>query len=107
MEFGFNPSTWVSPAPFGIGHEKPKHFRDMARIWWDNRDQLEYATRILKDGVCDGCALGTTGIRDYTLEGVSNLTRIQIDRTDSSCCVSTRWVRSTPRCWMTSSVWRR
>ena len=70
MEFGFNPSTWVSPAPFGIGHEKPKHFRDMARIWWDNRDQLEYATRILKDGVCDGCALGTTGIRDYTLEGV-------------------------------------
>jgi len=70
MEFGFNPSTWVSPSPFGIGHEKPKHFRDMARIWWENRDQLEYATRILKEGVCDGCALGTTGIRDFTLEGV-------------------------------------
>jgi len=26
--------------------------------------------RILKEGVCDGCALGTTGLRDFTLEGV-------------------------------------
>lgn len=70
MEFGWNPSTWVSPIPFGLGHEKPKHFRDMARIWWENRGELEYAMRILKDGVCDGCALGTTGLRDFTLEGV-------------------------------------
>ena len=70
MEFGFNPGMWVSPSPFGLGHEKPKHFRDMLRIWWENRDQVEYATRILKEGVCDGCALGTTGIRDFTLEGV-------------------------------------
>ncbi|MDX1647268.1 MAG: molybdopterin-dependent oxidoreductase, partial [Longimicrobiales bacterium] len=70
MEFGFNPGMWASPVPFGLGHEKPKHFRDMARVWWENRDQIEYATRILKEGVCDGCALGTTGIRDFTLEGV-------------------------------------
>ena len=71
MEFGFNPRTWVTRLPtFGLGHEKPKHFRDMARVWWENRDQLEYARRILHEGVCDGCALGTTGIRDYTLEGV-------------------------------------
>ena len=70
MEFGWNPSMWASPVPFGLGHEKPGHFRDMARTWWKNRDQLEYATRILKDGVCDGCALGTTGIHDFTLDGV-------------------------------------
>ena len=70
MEFGWNPSMWASPVPFGLGHEKPNHFRDMARTWWKNRDQLEYATRILKDGVCDGCALGTTGIHDFTLDGV-------------------------------------
>ncbi len=70
MEFGWNPSMWVSPVPFGIGREKPHHFRDMLRVAWENRDQLEYATRILKDGVCDGCALGTTGIRDFTLDGV-------------------------------------
>ena len=61
---------WASSVPFGLGHEKPNHFRDMARTWWKNRDQLEYATRILKDGVCDGCALGTTGIHDFTLDGV-------------------------------------
>lgn len=71
MEFGWNPGSWVTKLPlFGLGHEKPKHFRDMARLWWKNRDQIEYATRILKDGVCDGCALGTTGIRDFTLDGV-------------------------------------
>jgi molybdopterin-dependent oxidoreductase alpha subunit len=71
MEFGWNPSTWVTRLPtFGVGHEKPHHFRDMARVWWENRDQLEYALRILKEGVCDGCALGTTGIRDFTLDGV-------------------------------------
>ena len=70
MEFGWNPSMWASPVPFGLGHEKPNHFRDMARTWWKNRDQLEYATRILKDGVCDGCALGTSGIHDFTLDGV-------------------------------------
>lgn len=28
------------------------------------------AWRILRDGVCDGCALGTTGLRDFTMSGV-------------------------------------
>jgi len=41
----------------------------MVRIAWENRDQLPFALRILRDGVCDGCALGTTGMRDWTLEG--------------------------------------
>lgn len=70
MEFGWNPSTWASLKPFGLGEEKPHHFRDMARIWWENRDELEYAMRILRDGVCDGCALGTSGLRDHTLDGI-------------------------------------
>ncbi|HSG07970.1 MAG TPA: FdhF/YdeP family oxidoreductase [Longimicrobiales bacterium] len=70
MEFGWNPSTWVSLKPFGLGEKKPRHFRDMARIWWDNRDELEYAMRILRDGVCDGCALGTSGLKDHTLDGI-------------------------------------
>ena len=26
--------------------------------------------RILGDGVCDGCALGTTGMRDFALDGI-------------------------------------
>jgi len=41
----------------------------MAKIAWENRDQLPFALRILKDGVCDGCALGTSGLSDWTVEG--------------------------------------
>jgi molybdopterin-dependent oxidoreductase alpha subunit len=42
----------------------------MARVAWRNRDQLPFAWRLLSQGVCDGCALGTTGLRDWTLDGV-------------------------------------
>src|SRR5687767_7044192 len=41
----------------------------MARIAWENRDQWPFAWRILRDGVCDGCALGTAGLSDWTLPG--------------------------------------
>jgi len=41
----------------------------MLKIAWENRDQLPFAWRILNDGVCDGCALGTSGLSDWTLEG--------------------------------------
>src|SRR5947199_10867373 len=55
---------------FGIGKQKPHHYLEMARVAWENRDQLPFAWRILNDGVCDGCALGTTGLRDFTMDGV-------------------------------------
>jgi molybdopterin-dependent oxidoreductase alpha subunit len=42
----------------------------MLRVAWENRDQLPYAWRILNHGVCDGCALGTAGMKDWTIEGV-------------------------------------
>ena len=42
----------------------------MLRAAWANRDEWRYAWRILRDGVCDGCALGTTGMRDWTIPGV-------------------------------------
>src|SRR5206468_5151383 len=54
---------------FGLGQQKPRHYREMLRLVWDNRDELPFAWRILKDGVCDGCALGTSGLSDWTLEG--------------------------------------
>ena len=54
---------------FGLDQQKPRHFRDMFRIVWENRDQLPFAWRILRDGVCDGCALGTSGLKDWTLKG--------------------------------------
>ncbi len=58
-----------SPIPFGIGETKPHHFLDMTRIAWANRDNLGYAWRILTQGVCDGCALGTSGLSDWTIDG--------------------------------------
>jgi molybdopterin-dependent oxidoreductase alpha subunit len=42
----------------------------MLRAAWQNRDELAFAWRILRDGVCDGCALGTSGLRDWTIPGV-------------------------------------
>jgi molybdopterin-dependent oxidoreductase alpha subunit len=42
----------------------------MARVAWENRDQLGYAWRVLSQGVCDGCALGTKGLHDWTIDGV-------------------------------------
>src|SRR3979411_2073246 len=54
---------------FGLGRQKPQHYREMLKVAWENRDQLPFAWRILNDGVCDGCALGTSGLSDWTLEG--------------------------------------
>ncbi len=66
----WNPSSWVSLIPNGLGQVKPNHYGEMLKIAWENRDQLPYAWRILTRGVCDGCALGTTGLRDFTMSGV-------------------------------------
>src|SRR3954454_22999656 len=41
----------------------------MLRVVWENRDELPFAWRILRDGVCDGCTLGTSGLSDWTLDG--------------------------------------
>jgi molybdopterin-dependent oxidoreductase alpha subunit len=54
---------------FGRREQKPHHYREMLRIAWENRDQLPFAWRILSRGVCDGCALGTNGLSDWTLPG--------------------------------------
>lgn len=64
-----DPKLWVSKVPFGLGKIKPKHIRDTAKIMWENRDNLPYAFRILTQGVCDGCALGVSGLYDQTLTG--------------------------------------
>ena len=59
-------SRWM---PFGVGQMKPHHFRDMARIVWENRDNLPYAWKVISRGVCDGCALGVAGLHDWTVKG--------------------------------------
>jgi molybdopterin-dependent oxidoreductase alpha subunit len=67
--------------PFGLGETKPRHFRDMARVAWENRDNLGYAWKVLSQGVCDGCALGVAGFRDWTIEGVHLcMTRLELLR---------------------------
>ncbi|MDQ3623776.1 MAG: FdhF/YdeP family oxidoreductase [Verrucomicrobiota bacterium] len=42
----------------------------MARVVWQNRDNLSYAWKVLSRGVCDGCALGAAGLHDWTIDGV-------------------------------------
>jgi len=67
--------------PFGLGKNKPKHYRDMLKIAWENRDNLGYAWRILNHGVCDGCSLGPYGLHDNTIKGVHLcLTRLRMLR---------------------------
>ncbi len=56
--------------PFGVGQTKPRHFRDMLKVAWENRDNLGYAWKVLSKGVCDGCALGVAGFHDWTIDGV-------------------------------------
>src|SRR5437764_10359179 len=65
-----NRSLWASPIPRDPRRRKPNHYSEMLRVAWQNRDQLPYAWRILNHGVCDGCALGTAGMKDWTIEGV-------------------------------------
>lgn len=69
-------------APFGVlARGKPRHFREMARVIWANRDNLPYAWRILTRGVCDGCSLGPRGVRDDVVPGVHLcLTRLNLLR---------------------------
>lgn len=65
-----NPQFWASGVPGGIGQVKPKHFRDILKAAWHNKSELPFAMRILRDGVCDGCALGTSGLSDWTMDGI-------------------------------------
>ena len=64
---GWKPSLWASKKPFGIGEKHPNNYMELVRALRENRDQLGYAWRILNHGVCDGCSLGTKGMRDWTL----------------------------------------
>ncbi|HZP02072.1 MAG TPA: FdhF/YdeP family oxidoreductase [Terriglobia bacterium] len=66
----WKPSLWASVIPRDPTARKPNHYLEMLRVAWRNRDQLPYGWRILKHGVCDGCALGTKGLRDWTMDGI-------------------------------------
>lgn len=83
-----------SSLPFGIGAQKPRHYLEMARVLWDNKAELGYAYRVLTQGVCDGCALGTTGLSDWTLEGTHLcLSRLHLLRLNTAPGFSAESVR--------------
>jgi molybdopterin-dependent oxidoreductase alpha subunit len=67
---GLNSRLWASPKPFGLGEKHPNNFWEVFRAVWENRDRLGYAYRILDKGVCDGCSLGTSGMKDWTVTGI-------------------------------------
>src|SRR5262245_29181203 len=80
-----------SAVPFGLGQVKPKHFRYMAAIAWDNRDNLRYAWNVLSRGVCDGCALGVAGFHDWTIKGIHLcMTRLNLLRLNTMPALDVR-----------------
>ncbi len=91
-------SNWVSLVPNGIGQVKPNHYLEMAKIVWRNRDQLPFAWRILTKGVCDGCALGTAGIRDFTMDGVHLcMVRLELMRLNTAPALNIKLLENAER----------
>ena len=66
----WSPSLWASKKSFGIGEDRPNNYAEIWRAFRENKGHRGYAWRILKHGVCDGCALGTAGMKDWTLDEV-------------------------------------
>ncbi len=66
----WNPRSWVSLSPNGLGHVKPNHLGEMVRVAVNVRHEPRKAWKILSQGVCDGCALGVAGWHDWTLDGI-------------------------------------
>jgi molybdopterin-dependent oxidoreductase alpha subunit len=66
---GWVPQLWASLKPFGLGEQHPNNFWEVFRAIGENQDNLGYAYRILDEGVCDGCSLGTSGMKDWTITG--------------------------------------
>lgn len=65
-----DPANWASWKPFGIGEQRPNNYLEIVSALRENRYQLGYAWRILTQGTCDGCSLGTMGLHDWTLDEV-------------------------------------
>jgi len=67
---GLRRDLWVGWKPNGMGERKPRHYSGIVKTIWENRRNLPWAVRILRKGVCDGCALGVAGFHDWTITGV-------------------------------------
>lgn len=93
LDTSLKPSLWASMAPMGLGKVKPHHIRDTMKVAWDNKDNLGYAYRILTQGVCDGCALGVSGLYDQTLSGPHLCTtRLNVLRLNTMPAIDPSWL---------------
>ncbi len=91
-------------ALFGLDQQKPRHFREMFTLAWENRDQLPFAWRILSQGCCDGCALGTSGLSDWTLPGTHLcMVRLELMRLNTAPALDPAILSDTSRLATTSS----
>lgn len=64
------PEYLVGWKPFGIGEQRPNNYLEIWKAAVENRADAGRALRIMREGVCDGCALGTTGLKDWTIPGI-------------------------------------
>jgi len=85
---GLHRELWVGWKPNGVGEQKPHHYGAIARTVWENRRQLPWAWRILRGGVCDGCALGVAGFHDWTISGVHLCTtRLELLKVNTAAAI--------------------
>jgi len=63
-------ALWVGFKPYGVGETRPNGFTAILTAIRRNWRRLPFALRILRKGVCDGCALGVAGFHDWTISGV-------------------------------------
>lgn len=70
-ELSFN-RAWLSRVwPFEVTRQiTPQDLSEILGILWGNRTALSYVWKILNHGICDGCSLGVSGLRDDLLGGV-------------------------------------
>ena len=64
------PDYLVGWKPFGLGEQRPNNYLEIWKAAVENRADAGRAMRIMREGVCDGCALGTSGLKDWTIPGI-------------------------------------
>ncbi|MGE0328258.1 MAG: FdhF/YdeP family oxidoreductase [Polyangiaceae bacterium] len=91
---------WLSLAiPFGLLiSTKPRHYREMLRVLWDNRGRWGYALSILRHGVCDGCSLGPRGLKDDVIPGTHLcLSRLKLLKLNTMGAIDASWYADVDR----------
>ncbi|MEV0581837.1 FdhF/YdeP family oxidoreductase [Nonomuraea sp. NPDC050310] len=70
MSKRLDPRNWASWRPFGLGLRKPNNYLELWKAFKAVKGERRFAWRILNQGTCDGCALGTQGMRDWTMDEI-------------------------------------